>query len=108
MYRGAVVVKGEERRATLDLRLDEARGRDLKVSAREEVLAEGVEDGRADLHDLGGLVAAEDHVPVVQQHLRVRVHVELVVRRLVAARRKLHNFPIVRLEFVAALSLFGW
>lgn len=51
----------------------------LVVSLAEEVVSEALGDGGAHPEDLGHVLPSDQHVPVVQLHVHVRVFVQQVV-----------------------------
>lgn len=51
----------------------------LVVSPAEEVVSEALGDGGADPEDLGHVLASDQHVPVVELHVHVRLLVQQVV-----------------------------
>lgn len=54
-------------------------GQYLVVSLAEEVVSEALGDGGADPEDLGHVLPSDQHVPVVQLHVHVRLFVQQVV-----------------------------
>lgn len=76
----------------------------LVVSAVEEMVPEALGDGGADPQDLGDVLSADHHVPVVQ----LDVHVRLLVQQVVGAARRsqTHQLPEVTVQLVAAGRLW--
>lgn len=70
-----VVIEFEERGAAFDLRLHHAGRGDFEARGGDGFVgfAKGAQDRGADFHDGGGVLAAEDEVPVVEEGLRVGV-----------------------------------
>ncbi len=71
----AVVIEFEERGAAFDLRLHHAGRGDFEARGGDGFVgfAKGAQDRGADFHDGGGVLAAEDEVPVVEEGLLVGV-----------------------------------
>lgn len=70
------------------------------VPAAEEMVPEALRDGGADPQDLGDVLSADHHVPVVQ----LDVHVRLLVQKVVGAARRsqTHQLPEVTVQLVAS------
>lgn len=58
--------------------------RHLVVAAAEEVVSEALRDRGSHSEDLGDVFPSDQHVPVVQLH----VHVRLLVQQVVGAARR--------------------
>lgn len=76
---------------------------DLAVTPAEEMIPETLRDRGSDFQDLGDVLPADHHVPVVQLH----VHVRLLVQQVISAARRSQTdqLPEITVQLMAARSL---